>query len=97
MSTKIRRGVLATVAAAAVAGSLLTVASPAQAAWGSPGGRYTVCAVDLAVRDAPAGTPFNTLTTGQTFQIDFVSGSWARGFAYGNVNANGWVENGWFC
>jgi hypothetical protein len=22
---------------------------------------------------------------------------WVYGFAYGNVNAHGWVQNGWFC
>jgi hypothetical protein len=38
-----------------------------------------------------------TLYTGQTFLVEQVDGSWVYGFAYGDVNRHGWVQNGWFC
>ncbi|MGA8117065.1 MAG: hypothetical protein WCA46_25795 [Actinocatenispora sp.] len=97
MSTKIRRGVLATVGAAAVTTALLAGATPAQATWGVPGNREPICAQTLEVRDAPGGTPFDTLTYLQSFLIEDTSGSYVYGFAYGNVNKHGWVQNGWFC
>ncbi|MFP2930698.1 hypothetical protein ACLESO_36975 [Pyxidicoccus sp. 3LG] len=61
--------------------------------------RLTVCAVDLYVRDAPAGIFIGTLYKGQTMLVTRYSpsGDWAYGFAYGNVNKWGWVQNGWFC
>ncbi|MEV4397566.1 hypothetical protein [Nonomuraea sp. NPDC049607] len=59
------------------------------------GRRLTVCADDLMVRDF-----VGNLRRGQGFTVKGFDGAykeWVYGFAYGNVNANGWVENGWFC
>lgn len=66
-------------------------------AWAST--RLTVCAQDLYVRDAPQGVFIGTLFYGQTMEVTKYSpsGEWAYGFAYGNVNKWGWVQNGWFC
>jgi hypothetical protein len=63
------------------------------------GTRRTVCATDLYVRDAPQGIFIGTLYKGQTMEVTEYSpsGAWAYGFAYGNVNKWGWVQNGWFC
>ena len=63
------------------------------------GTRRTVCATDLYVRDSPQGIFIGTLYKGQTLEVtDYSpSGAWAYGFAYGNVNKWGWVQNGWFC
>jgi hypothetical protein len=38
-----------------------------------------------------------TLHHPQTFLVERVSGGWAYGFAYGDVNRHGWVQDGWFC
>lgn len=93
-------------AALAVAAVCATVAAgmatPVLAAGGVPGQRMTVCADDLIVRsDIPerGGHYIGMLHRGETFRVDFVSpqGGWAEGFAFGQVNQNGWVENGWFC
>jgi hypothetical protein len=51
-----------------------------------------VCATDLAVRTSPGGAWLGTLFQGQTFYVREVHGSWA----YGYINHNGWVQNGWF-
>lgn len=61
--------------------------------------RRTVCAQTLYVRDAPAGIFIGTLYYGQSIDVTKYSpsGDWAYGFAYGNVNKWGWVQNGWFC
>ncbi|HYO53134.1 hypothetical protein [Archangium sp.] len=61
--------------------------------------RRTVCAQDLYVRTAPLGAWMGTLYRGQSFDVDHYSsdGAWVYGFAYGNVNRWGWVQNGWFC
>ncbi|MCX5316062.1 hypothetical protein OHA03_35805 [Streptomyces sp. NBC_00154] len=72
-------------------------AAPAQAANGIPGVRMTVCADSLYVRTDPGGAWMGTLSYPQTFDVKSVSGDWVYGFAYGNVNRNGWVQNGWFC
>jgi hypothetical protein len=37
----------------------------------------------------------------QTFPVKYTGqaefgGEWLYGFAYSNVNAHGWVQNGWF-
>ncbi|MDH6228981.1 hypothetical protein M2169_006037 [Streptomyces sp. MJP52] len=63
--------------------------------------RLTVCAQTLDVRSSYGGTPFAQLTNGQTFTVyqnyaEFGS-EYVRGFAWGNVNAEGYVQNGWFC
>jgi hypothetical protein len=60
------------------------------------GYRQVVCAQTLAVRTAPGGAWMGELTQGQSFQVEQVSGSWVYGFAYGHINRNGWVQNGWF-
>jgi hypothetical protein len=71
------------------------------ASGGSIGQRLTVCAQDLGVRPSRGGTPFNYLYAGQTFLVQGVDSEfgseWVYGFAYGNVNAHGYVQNGWFC
>ncbi|MER5894253.1 MULTISPECIES: hypothetical protein [unclassified Streptomyces] len=85
--------VLALTAAMAV----LTV-NPATAANGTVGQRETVCAQDLFVRvTAPHGAWMGTLYRGQTFLVEEAGGDWVYGFAYGDINRRGWVQNGWFC
>ncbi|CAG7618112.1 hypothetical protein [Actinacidiphila bryophytorum] len=84
-------------AAALAAAALLALAVPAGAANGRVGVRETVCAQDLYVRTAPVGAWMGTLYTGQTFLVEEVDGSWVYGFAYGDINRHGWVQNGWFC
>ncbi|MGW2839486.1 hypothetical protein ACWCWD_16990 [Streptomyces sp. NPDC001493] len=83
-------------AVAAVAGAL--AAGPAAAANGTAGQRETVCAEDLFVRvTAPNGAWMGTLYRGQTFLVEEAGGTWVYGFAYGDINRRGWVQNGWFC
>jgi uncharacterized membrane protein len=39
-----------------------------------------------------------TLYRGQTFLVKGPKvGNYVYGFAYGHINANGWVADGWFC
>jgi hypothetical protein len=38
-----------------------------------------------------------TLYRGQTFLVEQAGGDWVYGFAYGDINRRGWVQNGWFC
>lgn len=76
---------------------------------GDVGKRWTVCAQDLTVRDAPGGQVIGTLygpQTGgrpaETFTIHDAGpgesgGEWVRGHAWGNVNRDGYVQNGRFC
>jgi hypothetical protein len=84
----------ATLAASAL---LATTATPAQAANGTVGVRETVCADSLYVRTQPLGAWMGTLYHGQTFLVEQLDGSWVYGFAYGDINRHGWVQNGWFC
>jgi hypothetical protein len=85
-------------AAALLAGAaLLATTTPAHAANGTVGVRETVCAQDLYVRTAPVGAWMGTLYQGQTFQVEQLDGSWVYGFAYGQINRHGWVQDGWFC
>jgi hypothetical protein len=93
MSARFTRS--AVVAGTAVA--LVLVAAPAQAANGHVGVRETVCADTLAVRTEPLGAWMGVLKRGQTFLVDQANGSWAHGFAYGDINRKGWVQDGWFC
>jgi hypothetical protein len=79
-----------------VAGAVLT-AVPANAANGHVGVRETVCAVDLELRVKPGGARMGTLHKPQTFLVKEVSGEWVFGFAYGDINHDGWVQDGWFC
>lgn len=94
MSTKLTRTVVATAIAASAIATAVAAAPAASAST-----RYTVCANDLYVRASPAGVVIGTLYYGQSFRVDRYSpsGQWAEGFAYGNVNRYGWVQNGWFC
>jgi hypothetical protein len=87
----------AAVAVALTAAALLTAAVPAGAADGTVGVRETVCAQDLYVRTQPLGAWMGTLYQGQTFLVEQLDGSWVYGFAYGDINRHGWVQNGWFC
>jgi hypothetical protein len=71
--------------------------------WDDIGERWTVCARDLAVRTTPGGEPIGYLYgPNETFRIadpgraEF-GGEWVRGHAFGNVNKDGYVQNGWFC
>jgi hypothetical protein len=87
----------------------LALAAPAQAGgpWRSAnhndhGKRMAVCADSLGVRHSPGGNAFAHLRKPQTFLVKDTGpyqfgGEWVYGFAYGNVNAHGWVQNGWFC
>ena len=92
---------------AVLTGALLAVALPALAAIGpyaigpykrgTIGKRETVCAQDLYVRTAPEGAWMGTLFYGQTFSVESRSGDYVYGFAYGDINRKGWVQDGWFC
>lgn len=86
-----------TVLVLAAAMAAVTV-GPAEAADGRVGQRETVCAQDLFVRvTAPHGAWMGTLYRGQTFLVEQGGGDWVYGFAYGDINRRGWVQNGWFC
>ncbi len=91
------RHLRATALLAAAGTAALLTAAPAQAAAGTVGVRETVCAQDLYVRTAPLGAWTGTLYTGQTFLVESRQGSWLYGFAYGDINRHGWVQDGWFC
>lgn len=94
-----------------VAVLLLTLALAAPAQAGGPwlyangnheGKRLKVCADSLAVRHSAGGGAFAYLHRPQTFLVKYsgqreFGGEWVYGFAYGGVNAHGWVQNGWFC
>ncbi|MEU0886214.1 hypothetical protein ABZ345_47235 [Lentzea sp. NPDC005914] len=110
--TSVRLGRLsaAAIAVAATVGLAVAAAPAAQAggpykyASGMDASNHTraaVCAADLSVRHSRGGSAFNYLYKYQTFEIwgvDAEFGSeWVYGFAYGNVNAPGYVQNGWFC
>jgi hypothetical protein len=87
---------------AVAAGALLTVgvtvnATQAEAANGHVGTRETVCADTLELRVSPGGARSNTLHYGETFLVEQISGGWVYGFAYGQINHKGWVQDGWFC
>jgi hypothetical protein len=87
----------------------LALAAPAQAngpyryANGNDHGkRMTICAQSIAVRHSAGGAAFAYLYKPQTFLVKYTGqlefgGGWVYGFAYGNVNAHGWIQNGWFC
>lgn len=91
------RGNLARLAVAGLLAAGAYQAFKVNKAWAST--RRTICAQDLYVRDAPAGIFIGTLYYGQSIEVTKYSpsGDWAYGFAYGNVNKWGWVQNGWFC
>jgi hypothetical protein len=88
---------LALVVSPAIAGGPLRYAN-----WNDVGRRMSICAQDLAVRSYPGGPAFAYMYSGQTIlikdagQVEF-GGEWVYGFVYGNVNAHGYIQNGWFC
>ncbi|WP_327121951.1 hypothetical protein OG206_31295 [Streptomyces sp. NBC_01341] len=95
MTSPSRLGALTLALTAAVTAM---TAGPAAAADGTVGQRETVCAQDLFVRvTAPHGAWMGTLYRGQTFLVEEGGGEWVYGFAYGDINRRGWVQNGWFC
>jgi hypothetical protein len=69
------------------------------------GSRMAVCADDILVRSSPGGGPIggpHILRRPQTFLVQYAGaaefgGEWVYGFAYGDVNAHGWIQNCWFC
>jgi hypothetical protein len=71
--------------------------------WAHVDYRWAICAQDLWVRHSPGGPGFARLYKPQTFLVKGFSDwnvwdpQWVYGFAYGNVNRWGWVQNGWFC
>ncbi|MFG2625863.1 hypothetical protein [Streptomyces sp. NPDC048473] len=92
------RTVRAAAAVGALTAGLLMAAGPAaEAANGTVGRRETVCAQDLYVRTDPGGAWMGTLYKGQTFTVESKQSGWAYGFAYGDINRHGWVQDGWFC
>jgi hypothetical protein len=94
MVTKARAAIVAGVALASIG----VFAAPAAAANGTVGVRETVCAQTLYVRTAPGSAWMGTLYTGQTFQVEGPkSDGYIYGFAYGDINRHGWVQDGWFC
>jgi len=93
-----RRTAAVTLATAATAAMLATTATPASAADGVVGVRETVCANTLYLRTTPGGAWQGTLYNGQTFLVEGPSSDgYIYGFAYGDINRHGWVQNGWFC
>lgn len=93
----LRRAAVALTAAAAL--TVATTGSASAGGWyryatsADLGHRLTVCAEDLTVREF-----IGVLKRGQTFLVEgFQTSEWVYGFAYGDVNARGWVQNGWFC
>ncbi|GJF31441.1 hypothetical protein KNE206_41410 [Kitasatospora sp. NE20-6] len=84
-------------ASAALTAAVALTAAPALAADGTVGQREAVCAHDLYVRTAPGGAWTGTLYTGQTFLVERAQPGWVYGFAYGDINRRGWVQDGWFC
>jgi len=93
----VRRSISTALGATAVAAALVATATPAQAANGTVGQREVVCAQSLSVRTEPLGAWMGSLSYPETFYVKEVRGEWVYGFAYGHVNRNGWVQNGWFC
>ncbi|MGH3662986.1 MAG: hypothetical protein ACRDT8_12500 [Micromonosporaceae bacterium] len=98
-----RRFAQALLGALVLATALVAAAPAAQAnhtrcAHAVVGARQAVCAETLSVRTEPGGAWMGTLYQGQTFQVERLSpsGAWVYGFAYGNINRHGWVQNGWF-
>lgn len=94
MFTKLSRAAAVTaIAAAALTGGV--AAAPAASA----STMHTICAQDLYVRDTPQGVVIGTLFYGERFRADRYSPSrqWVYGYAYGQANKYGWVQNGWFC
>ncbi len=84
--------------AAIVGVGVVAAASPAEAKNGTVGVRETVCADTLYVRKKPGGAYDGTLHKGQTFLVKGPKSSgYIYGFAYGQINRNGWVQDGWFC
>ncbi|WP_242907480.1 hypothetical protein [Actinomadura terrae] len=53
------------------------------------------------MRHTRGGAAFGYLGKPQTFTVQGVDAEfgseWVYGFAYGDVNAHGYVQNGWFC
>ncbi len=88
-----------TVAAALAGAALAVTAVPASAQNAIIGDRMTICTTDLAVRTQPLGAWMGKLANPQTFQVERTdpSADWVYGFAYGDINAHGWVKNGFFC
>ncbi len=84
-------------AAVVLAGATALTATSAEAANGRVGVRETVCAQDLELRTEPLGARMGTLHHPETFLVERVSGTWVYGFAYGDINHRGWVQDGWFC
>jgi uncharacterized membrane protein len=83
---------------ALVAALVLVTPGVAAAANGTIGVRETVCADSLFVRTDPGGAWMGTLYKGQTFLVKGPrSSGYIYGFAYGYINRNGWVQDGWFC
>lgn len=93
-----RRALRSTALLAAVIITAAAASPAAYAANGTIGERETVCANDLYVRTEPNGAWMGTLYRGQTFLVKGPrSGGYLYGFAYGHINRNGWVQDGWFC
>ena len=90
---------------AAVAGAaMIASALPAAAQDAIIGDRMTVCPQSLPnqvlpVRTQPLGADAGSLVYPDTFLVKRTdpSGEWVYGFAYGHINADYWVQNGYFC
>jgi hypothetical protein len=85
-------------AAATLVLAVLLMPAPASAASGVVGVREAVCADSLYVRTTAGGAWMGTLVRNQTFLVEGPSsGGYIYGFAYGDINRHGWVQDGWFC
>ena len=61
--------------------------------------RETICADSLYFRTAPHDGAFDgNMWRPQTFRVEGPRvGNYIYGFAYGEINRYGWVQDGWFC
>lgn len=66
---------------------------------GRIGVRETICADSLYFRTAPHDGAFDgNMWRPQTFRVEGPRvGNYIYGFAYGEINRYGWVQDGWFC
>lgn len=84
-----------------VTGIAIATATPASAGdlhYGHIDVRDTVCADTLQFRSGPgSGANDGQLKAGETFLVESHPNGEAHGFAYGDINRRGWVQDGWFC
>jgi hypothetical protein len=81
-----------TITVLAIVFSLFSASLAVNAAESRAATRYYVCNADsVTVRSSPGGTVIGTLYRDQAIDVSYVDGAWSNGYAYGGVNARGWV------